>query len=166
MLGVKPDSPSANGPATGDHQAVEHDPWPSTYDRDLDVPQRPDRAPDEPLGPYRRLVANPLLTIASCVAAIVLMRVGLQQRTLPLFLAAIGLLFGAPFFLQFHCLDCGVTGWLLRSKRHACPPALARWREGRQTRWRMPEPKTQLILWIYVLVSLGSLLFILFGTGR
>jgi hypothetical protein len=111
-------------------------------------------------------VANPLLTILGCVGAIVLMRIGLQNRTLPLFLTAIGLLFGAPLFLQFHCLDCGVTGWLVQSKRHACPPAVARWREGRQARWRMPEPKTQLILWIYVLVSLGSLLFILFGTGQ
>ena len=75
MLGVKPESPGANGPATGDQQAVESDPWPSTYDRDLDVPQRHVRAPDEPLGPYRRLVANPLLTIAGCAGAIVLARI-------------------------------------------------------------------------------------------
>ncbi len=140
--------------------------WPSTYDREIDLHPPGVPGPAEPIDPYRRLVANPLLAVAGLVAAIVLIRISLEHRILPLFLASLGLLFGAPFFAQFHCLDCGSTGWLVRAGRHACPALVARWRERRTGRWRLPGLKTQMILWLHVLASVAGLLLILFAFGR
>jgi hypothetical protein len=145
---------------------VDRDPWPSTYDRDLDVPRRAPTGPTEPIDPYRRFVVNPLLALASCVAAILLLRASLQSRSLGVFLTAIGMLGVSLLFTQFHCLDCGETSWLLSSRRHACAPLLSRWREGRLGRWRFPDPKTQIILWLYFLASVTALLLILFAFSK
>ena len=141
-------------------------PWPSTYDRDLDVPRRPARGPNEPLDPYRRLVANPLPSVGCGVLAVMILRSSLESRNVVGFLTAIGLLSVALLFTQFHCLDCGTTTWLFSSRRHACAAALARWREGRRSRWPFPGIKTQMILWFYLLASVGMLMLILLGSRR
>ena len=78
-------------------------------------------------------------------------------------LALLGLSF---FTVQFHCLDCGKTGWYLAARRHACAPAVARWQHGDPNRWRFPTPKTQLILWWYFLASATTLIVILFALSR
>jgi hypothetical protein len=140
--------------------------WPSTYDRDIDLHPPGASSSTEPIDPYRRLVANPLLTVAVVVAAIFLIRIALEKRALPLFLASIGLVFGSVLLVQFHCLDCGATGWMLRAGRHACPALLARWREGRGSRWRFPGLKTQMLVWIHLLASVTGLLLILFALSR
>jgi hypothetical protein len=145
---------------------VDRSQWPSTYDRDVDLHPQGESSHTGPIDPYRRLVANPLLALAGVVAAIFLIRVSLEHRILPLFLASIGLLFGAFFFVQYHCLDCGSTGWLVRAGRHACPPLMARWREGRIGRWRFPGLKFQMILWLHLLASVAGLLLILFAFSR
>jgi hypothetical protein len=145
---------------------VDRTQWPSTYDRDVDLHPQVAVNPTEPMDPYRRLVANPLLAVASCVASIFFVRLGLEHRALPLFLTSIGLLFASSFFVQFHCLDCGATGWLLTARRHACPPLVARWGEGRMGRWRVPALRTQMILWLHLLASVTGLLLILFAFSR
>jgi hypothetical protein len=145
---------------------VDREPWPSTYDRDLDVPRRPPRAPAGSIEPYRRLVVNPLLALGCFAGAIHLLRTSLQGRNLTGFLTAIGLLVISFFLTQSHCLDCGATTWLLSSRRHSCEPALARWREGRPGRWPFPSLRTQVFLWFYVLASAGMLLLILLASNR
>jgi hypothetical protein len=145
---------------------VERDPWPSTYDRDLDVPRCAANGPSEPIDPYRRLVVNPLPAVVSCIGAILILRTSLQSRNLAAFLTAIGLLGVSLLFTQIHCLDCGVTTWLISSRRHACAPLLARWREGRPGRWPFPSPKTQMVLWLHLLASISALLLILFALSR
>jgi hypothetical protein len=145
---------------------VNRDLWPSTYDREIDLDPRGAPDPAEPIEWHRRLVANPLLAVAACVASIFFIRISLEHRALPLFLTSIGLLFASFFFVQFHCLDCGATGWLLTARRHACPPLVARWREGRAGRWRFPGLKIQMFLWLHLLASVTGLLLILFALSR
>jgi hypothetical protein len=112
------------------------------------------------------MLANPLLSVAACVGAVVLIRIALQHRALPLFLLGVALLFGAGLLVQFHCLDCGATGWLLSARRHACSPLLARWREGRLRRWQLPGLKVQMLVWLHLLASVTGLLLILFAFSR
>jgi hypothetical protein len=145
---------------------VQREPWPSTYDRDLDVPQRAPTVPTEPIDRYRRFVVNPLLAVSIFVGAILILRASLRSRNLVGFLTAVGLLSVSVLFTQVHCLDCGATTWLSAARRHACDPVLNRWREGRPVRWRLPSLRTQLTLWLYVLVSVSTLLLILFAFSR
>jgi hypothetical protein len=145
---------------------VDRTEWPSTYDRDLDLHPHSVTSPADPIDPHRRLVANPLLAVAAFVAAIFLIRFALEHRVLPIFLASLVLLFASCLFVQFHCLDCGSTGWLIRAGRHACPPLVARWREGRMGRWRFPGLRIQVIFWIHILASVAGLLLILFVFSR
>jgi hypothetical protein len=132
---------------------VERDPWQGTFDRVLDwEPRQPTGLVAGPSGIHQRLIVNPLVTFAASVAAAELIRVSLHSRHLPGFVAGVGLMFLAWFLLQFHCLDCGRTGWLVRSRRHACPAVRARWRSRQVRRFRGPGVMTQLVLWTYVLV--------------
>jgi hypothetical protein len=146
--------------------AVDRDPWPSTYDRDLDVPRRVPTGPRGPIEPYRRLVVNPLPAVAMGVVAVLLLRASLGWRSLAGFLSALVLLGASPFLIQVHCLDCGATIWLLRSWRHGCASVLARWQEGRPIRWPFPDPKAQVVLWLHILASVAALLLILFASRR
>lgn len=138
----------------------------STYDREVDAGPREVPVFREPVDPCRRFVANPLLAVAVCVLAIVLLRYSVERRILLLFLVGSALLPGAVFFSQFHCLDCGATGWLLAARRHICPPLVVRWRQGPRSRWRFPSLKAQMIIWLYLLVSMAGLLLILFASGK
>lgn len=122
--------------------------------------------PTEPIDAYRRLVANPLLAVATAVLSVLLMRASLQWDNLYLFLGSIGLLVGSLLLIQFHCLDCGETGWLLNRSRHRCPQAVARWRSGRIDRWWPPALSTQLAIWMHILAALGALGLILLVLSR
>jgi hypothetical protein len=157
---------NATLPRAGRVHPVERDPWPSTYDRDLDVPRRHPRVPSDAIGPYRRMVVNPLLAVVCFAGAIQLLRAALFWRTLTAFLTALGLLGVSVCLTQCHCLDCGTTTWLFASRRHACEPALSRWREGRRGRWPFPGLKLQVVLWLYVLASVATLLLILYRFGH
>jgi hypothetical protein len=145
---------------------VDRDHWPNNYDRDVDVPSRAAAGNTEPIDTYRPLVANPLLAVAICVLAIVLMRASLQVRSLTTFLVSIGLLSISILFTQFHCLDCGKTIWLYSARLHACPAILTRWREGRRPRWRLPRLRTQVILWLHFLASIAVLIAIFWVSRR
>jgi len=145
---------------------VDRESWPSTYDRELDFPIRQPVRIGEPFHPYRRLFVNPFLAVASCVAAILLLRVSLEWRSLAVFVASLGLVGVSPLFTRIHCLDCGRTTGIFASRRHACEPALARWRRRQPGRWPFPAPKTQAVLWVHVLTSIAALVLILLLSRR
>ncbi len=68
-----------------------------------------------------RLIVNPFLAVFGWVIALVIIRIALQVYSAYLFLAGLGLLLVPLFLFQYHCLDCGATGWLQCSWRHCCP---------------------------------------------
>lgn len=124
--------------------------------------RRPPPDPTEPIDAYRRLVANPLLAVAVFVLSLLFLQASLRWENVFVFLGSLGLMVGSLFLVQFHCLDCGATDWLLNRNRHRCPPVVARWRSGRMDRWRPPTMTTQLSIWLHLLAALGALGLILF----
>jgi hypothetical protein len=140
---------------------VEPRPHPPTHDPDLDPPRPAAGAAGQTplyLEEFQRLVANPFLAVFWLIALFGLLREALAMKSLPLVgVAACGLL-PLGYLLQYHCRDCGETGFLFRWRSHACPGVLARQQTGRARRIRGPNPTTQLILWIYILICTGSLL--------
>jgi hypothetical protein len=120
----------------------------TTYDPDLDS-QTPLVEWDsiEPADGYQRLVANPFLAVLAWLVAFGLLSESMKRQNLAGFMTGIILLFVAFFFLQFHCLDCGATGWLLRSWAHACPAVVTRRQSRLVRRFRGPGLKLQLVAW-------------------
>jgi hypothetical protein len=127
------------------------EPGRTTFDPDLDLQPRP-LVPDsmEPVDRYQRLVANPFLAALAWLVAFRLINESLNRQNLALFMTSIVLLLVAFFFLQFHCLDCGATGWLLRSWVHACPAVIARRRSRAVRRIHGPGIKLQLVAWFII----------------
>jgi len=142
---------------------VEPRPHPPTHDPDLDPPRPTARANGRPplyFEEFQRLVANPFLAVFWLIVLFGVLREALAIKSLALVgVAACGLL-ALGHLLQYHCRDCGETGRLFRWKSHACPSVLARQQTGRARRFRGPNPYTQLVLWIYVLVCSGILLVV------
>src|SRR5947209_18801781 len=104
----------------GANRIVQREPWQTTYDRELDLqPRPPSQASGESIEAYQRLIANPFLFVLGCVLVFALVRGALQVKSVTMFFTGLGLLGAAILLLQFHCLDCGATGWLLGSRRHA-----------------------------------------------
>src|SRR5262245_59466578 len=108
-------------PHAGGDRVVDREPRQSTFDRDIDLRPRSLLGLTGPIESYQRLVANPLLAVSSWVVVVALIRASVQYHRFALFVAGVALFFIAFFLLQFHCLDCGSTGWLLRYGMHACP---------------------------------------------
>ena len=143
---------------------MEPRPNPPTHDPDLDPPRPAARANGRPplyLEEFQRLVANPFLAVFWLIVLFGIVREALATKSLPLLgLAACGLLV-LGHLLQYHCRDCGETGRLFRWRSHACPGVLARQQYGRARRFRGPNPRTQLILWIYFLIAAGILVAVI-----
>jgi hypothetical protein len=137
------------------------DPGRTTFDPDLDFqPQRPLRDSIEPVDRCQRLVANPFLAVLAWLVAFGLLSESLRRQNLAVFMTAVALWFVAFFFLQFHCLDCGATGWLLRSWAHVCPAVVARRQNPLVRRFRGPGLRLQLVAWFMFLMAaflLGAL---------
>ena len=118
--------------------------------------------PGDPFDRYRRLVANPMLAVLAALLALLLIgAAGRRGEFIGLVLGAAGL-FLSLFFIQFHCLDCGATGWARHQHRHACPHAVARWHSGRRGWLVLPSLGFQLALWAILLLIAGTLFLILF----
>ena len=84
--------------------------------------------------------------------AIALIYHALCTRNVGLFLAALGLLLLGFLLFQYHCLDCGSTGWYLHAKGHACGPVVDRCaRRGPAARGL--SARTQRLIWVYILVA-------------
>jgi hypothetical protein len=56
------------------------------------------------------------------------------------------------FLIQYHCVDCGATGWALRHRRHACPEEVARWQNRRPLPRGLPSVGTQIVMWCFLLL--------------
>ncbi len=104
---------------------------------------------------YQRLVVNPFLALLALIGWVALMRFGFRERLLLAFLLAQVLPVMAFFAVQYHCLDCGATGCLSRWKDHACESVVARQLAGRPRRFRGPNPRAQMLFWIYGLMALA-----------
>ena len=130
------------------------EPGGGTFDPDLDL--RPGRPRPEPIGPiddYQRLVANPLLAVLFWMASVALLWESVRRRNLALFVWALLFTPVGLVFLQFHCLDCGKAGWLLRFRVHACPAVVARRQSGWVRRFRGPGLKVQLVGWFILMAA-------------
>src|SRR5438105_489540 len=85
----------------------------------------------------------PFVAIMGWLLAIVLIRYSTRSHNLALYLTAILWLFVPFVLIQFHCLDCRATGWLLRVRHHACPSVVARWISKESLRGRWPSITVQ-----------------------
>jgi hypothetical protein len=135
------------------------------FDPDMDSGLRRPVEPYWPLSECQRLIANPALGLLICLAAYLAIRHGLFVRHLGLFVFGL-ILFVVPLPLgQYHCLDCGATGWALRAGRHACPAVVAR-QHHPDARWlRIPRLRTQFKLWLVAIV-LALLVYAILGSPR
>jgi hypothetical protein len=129
------------------------DPPPGTFDREVDSnPGTTAHVQLKSLGKHQRIVVNPFLAVLAWVAVLGMMRKSLEIRSMPLLMAAFGLMLFACLLLQFHCLDCGATGWLARWRNHACPAVVMRVLSGETPRFPGLSVMAQLIAW-FVLVG-------------
>jgi hypothetical protein len=126
-----------------------------TRSRDSEVDRQPTRGlsgPSEPVEPAcQRLVANPFLGVLLLICAYESFRESLGQKNLALFIVGIGLSLVAILVVQYHCLDCGETGWFWRASGHACTAVIARRQNGGERRFRGPGLKLQLAGWFILL---------------
>ena len=126
----------------------------STFDPDLDTPRarhRPRNAFGDKVAEYHRLVANPLPAILGLVAAWAVLHYSLRTRNLPVFVVALVLIALCPLLIQYHCLDCGLTVFAIRSRGHACQETQRRWRLGEASARTPPRLRTQIKAWIWSL---------------
>jgi hypothetical protein len=116
------------------------------------LPRRPTRRSSGPLGPYQRLLINPLLVVLGWLIAVAVLRFSLQARDPTVFATAVCLLLLSMLLVQFHCLDCGATGWLLLRRRHACPAVVGRRQDQAIRRIHSPGIRTQVVIWLLILI--------------
>jgi hypothetical protein len=133
-------------------------PGPDVFDPDLDPPPRRTASPDrESIVEFQRLVVNPFLAVLVFIVIVALFRTALVKRSWSLFDIGV-VLFGIDVFLiQYHCLDCGATGWLLGVRRHVCGAVQARWQRGERRRFRGPGVRIQLVVWLVFLLAVTML---------
>jgi hypothetical protein len=131
----------------------------STFDPDFDSPaaRRPQLG-DSPLNREKRLVVNPFLVVLDWLIAFALFRAAIAHRNFTIFQIGAVLLLSGFFLLQYHCLDCGTTGWLIRHRSHTCHDDVVRWRPPR---FRVPSVGTQIVVWCYLVAAAVLLLLIL-----
>lgn len=136
-----------------------HDPL---LDTSLEQTRSRQAVPIEFVGQYQRLVVNPLVAFLCGLSAAILIRHALHTRNVLLFCAGLGVLFLSFLLIQFHCRDCGTTGWYLHASRHACAAVVARWRQNTLLRYGLTA-RRQLHIWSYILVFgiLGYAVFLL-----
>jgi len=135
---------------------VDNEPRSHFFDPQLDTPHelsasRVPVVPVDAIAWHQRLVINPLVAILCTLAAVALIQHSLRTRNVLLFCAALGVMFLSLLLIQFHCRDCGATGWYLHSSSHACAAVVARWRQNISARSGL-RAKTQLLIWTYVLI--------------
>jgi hypothetical protein len=124
------------------------------FDRDLDPPRRPlGDLPPSRVARYQRLVVNPFLSVLMLVLALAGAVFSVRWGSLPGVWLSFSVLCGAFFSVQYHCLDCGQTGWYRGSRRHVCAAVQDRWTEGRTAGW-FPSPAAQLWLWTIAILAL------------
>lgn len=142
---------------------------PTPVDRDHD----PEFDPVNRIGPseganlgfYQRLVVNPLLAFTLLVPWVMLFAWSIphaaQVRYWIFAILAIPVLLSR--LVQYHCVDCGRTGWYRHRNRHYCRSVAERYlglTPDDSSRW--PTPRSQLLLWIYLIIITGLFFLVLF----
>jgi hypothetical protein len=112
-------------------------------------------------GGEKRLLVNPFLVVMDWLLAVSILRAAFKRADSVLFEVGAVLLLLSFFLLQYHCLDCGATGWMLLRRRHACPVEVRRRRNGRPPRWGVPSVGIQIVVWCYLLVAVVLIWLIL-----
>jgi hypothetical protein len=138
----------------------------STFDPDLDTPRvraRPRNAFGEKVSEYHRLIANPLPAVLGLVGAWAVLHYSLRSRNLPAFVIALILIGLCPLLIQYHCLDCGLTDFAVRSRRHACEATRRRWLLGETSARTPPRLRSQIKAWVWSLFVALLLYAILVG---
>jgi hypothetical protein len=135
---------------------VDNDPRSPLFDPQFDTAHelstsRLPALPIEAIGEHQRLVVNPLVGILCSLAGVALIQHALRTRNVVLFGTAVGVLFLSLLLIQYHCRDCGATGWYLHAGNHACAGVVARWRQKLSARSGL-RARTQLLIWTYVMV--------------
>lgn len=124
------------------------------YDPDLDPPhQTVARLDRDSIVRFQRLLVNPFLAVSLFVVIVALCRIAVEKHWPALFELGVALLVLDVFLVQYHCLDCGNTGWLLRYRRHSCPTVVSRWQHGDPRRFRGPGVRLRLTAWLILLAS-------------
>jgi hypothetical protein len=126
---------------------------PPHRDPDFDRPARTGPRPTAAVARYyQRLVLNPFLAVVGGCLTYAVARLDRSAPAWVLPIVAAGVV-GAYFLLQYHCLDCGATGWYRGWRRHACPRVCERWGDPFSHGMPLfPSPATQLVLWFAVFV--------------
>jgi hypothetical protein len=143
------------------------DPRGGIFDHDLDAePRRPNWNRVDPPYEYQRLVVNPFLTVLVWIVFVGLLRSVVPRQDAAGLAADIVFLFLAVLLIQFHCLDCGTTGWLIRYQHHACPNVIERWQNRIIRRFHGPRLKIQLVAWFILILAALLLGVIALGSWR
>jgi hypothetical protein len=140
---------------------------PGLLDPEIDLPRDLRRRPGDvgPLYPYQRMVANPFLAVFAMLAWYGAVTWSCRVGRLDCFLASTFSALLIPFLFQYHCLDCGATGHVVRAAGHACPRVTGRRQAGARRRFRGPTPVTQTKIWILGMILAGLLGLILAQSG-
>ena len=112
---------------------------------------------DEPEA-YLRLLANPFLGFTYLVAWLVILYQSilggfagpLTPTLVAILIPGLGLV---PGLMEYHCLDCGRSGRLLRWRKHVCHRSMARRDAGQRRPFRGPTPWVQVLLWVWVVMA-------------
>lgn len=147
---------------------MDNDPRPPLSEPQLDMSyeipsSRLPAMPIEAAGWHQRLVVNPSVAILCTLAGVALIQHALRTRNVFLFCAAVGVLFLSLLLIQFHCRDCGATGWYLHAGKHACPAVVTRWRQNLSASGL--RVRTQLLIWAYA-VAFGLIGYVVFALSR
>jgi hypothetical protein len=135
------------------------------FDHDLDAePRRRIPMREDPPYEYQRLLVNPLLTVLVWIAILALLRTVVPRQNMAGLAVDIVVLALALLLIQFHCLDCGATGWLVRYQKHACPGVVARWQNRVVRRFHGPMLRIQLVAWLILTLATLVLGLVAFGS--
>jgi hypothetical protein len=127
------------------------------YDADLDTPRPPVVVLRDEVEHYQQVVINPLLTVLSWLVMYTLSRPPFSRWLVIPPEVAFMVCFLSLALLQFHCLDCGRTGWLMGRQRHACGGLLARRKSGTPG-WQVFAPEVQARICLGLL-AMAAILF-------
>jgi hypothetical protein len=133
------------------------------FDPDLDLPrQQPRSLTEQEIGQAQRLIINPMLGMLGWLLGVMTINYALRWHEPGLCWIALLMFMISICLIQFHCLDCGITGWFVTGRRHACPPVVRRAQEGVRPRFGIgARNQIRAWVWSFGFVALVYLMFLL-----